>query len=160
MELILLFIYNTPVLPTLQDGWLSGFTDAEGYFNVSIPFNSRYLLGHVIKMRYLLYQKDNVILNKIQNLFGLGKVTLRALTKGVYRYTVTGFKPMYDVIFYFKVFTLKTKKAQSFDKWLTIHTIISSKLHLSKEGLAQIKTLQKQININNSMTNKTGCAHP
>jgi hypothetical protein len=45
-------------------------------------------------MRYLLYQKDNVILNKIQNLFGLGKVTLRALTKGVYRYTVTGFKPI------------------------------------------------------------------
>jgi hypothetical protein len=86
---------NTPVLPTLQDGWLSGFTDAEGCFNVSIPFNSRYLLGHVIKMRYLLYQKDNVILNKIQNLFGLGKVTIRALTKGVYRYTVTGFKPIW-----------------------------------------------------------------
>ncbi len=153
-------IYNNiPVLPTLQDGWLSGFTDAEGCFNVSIT-SSRYLLGHVIKMRYLLDQKDKVILDKIQNIFGLGKVTLRAQTKGVYRYTVTGFKPMYDVISYFKAFTLKTKKAQSFYKWLTIHTIISSKLHLSQEGLAQIKTLQKQININNSMTNKTGSAHP
>jgi len=114
----------------------------------------------VIKMRYILDQKDNVILDKIQNLFNLGKVTLRYQTKGVYRYILTGFKPMYDVIYYFKAFPLKTKKAQSFDRWLTIHNIISNKLHLSQEGLVQIRTLQKQININNSMTNKTGFAHP
>jgi hypothetical protein len=67
-------------------------------------------------MRYILDQKDDVILEKIQNLFNLGKVTLRTQNKGVYRYTVTGFKPMYDVIYYFKVFPLMTKKAQSFDK--------------------------------------------
>jgi len=151
---------NTPALPTIQDGWLSGFTDAEGCFNVSITSNSRYLLGHVIKMRYILDQKDDVILDKIQNIFNLGKVTLRTQNKAVYRYTVTGFKPMYDVIYYFKAFPLMTKKAQSFDKWLTIHNIISNKLHLNEEGLAQIRTLQKQININNSMTNKTGSAHP
>jgi hypothetical protein len=41
---------------------------------------------------------------------------------------------MYDVIYYFKAFPLKTKKAQSFDRWLTIHNIISNKLHLSQEG--------------------------
>lgn len=45
---------DTPVSITLQDGWLSGFTDAEGCFNVSITENSRYTLGHVIKMRYML----------------------------------------------------------------------------------------------------------
>jgi hypothetical protein len=64
------------------------------------------------------------------------------------------------IISYFKAFPLKTKKAQSFEKWLTIHNIITRKLHLSKEGLAQIRIMQKQININNSMTNKTGSAHP
>ena len=157
-------IFNkTPVLPTLQDGWLSGFTDAEGCFNVSITYNCRYT-DNVIKMRYILDQKDKVILNKIQNLFNLGKVWLKPRrkgeTKGVYRYTLTGFKPMYDVISYFKAFPLKTKKAQSFEKWLTIYNIISIRLHFSQEGLVQIRTLQKQININNSMTNKTGFAHP
>jgi hypothetical protein len=34
------------------------------------------------------------------------------------------------------------------------------KIHLTKEGLANIKILQKQININNSMTNKTGASNP
>lgn len=49
---------NTPVTITLKDGWLSAFTDAEGCFNVTITSNIRYTLGHVIKMRFLLDQKD------------------------------------------------------------------------------------------------------
>lgn len=149
---------NTPVSITLQDAWLSGFTDAEGCFNVSITANSRYILGHVIKMRYLLDQKDSVILNKVYELFGFGKVTLRSGTDNVYRYTATGFKSLNDVIAYFKLFPLQTKKALSFEKWLTIHNQVSNKLHLTEEGLSHVRTLQKQINLNNSMTNKTGKA--
>jgi len=149
---------NTPVSITLQDAWLSGFTDAEGCFNVSITASTRYSLGHVIRMRYILDQKDSVILNKIYELFGFGKVTLRSGTENVYRYTVTGFKVLNDVIAYFKLFPLQTKKALSFEKWLTVHNQVSNKLHLTEEGLAQVRTLQKQINLNNSMTNKTGAA--
>ena len=149
---------NTPVSITLQDAWLSGFTDAEGCFNISITANSRYTLGHVIKMRYLLDQKDSLILNKICELFGLGKVTLRSGTDNVYRYTATGFKPLNDVISYFKLFPLQTKKAISFEKWLTVHNKVSDKLHLTEEGLAKVRILQKQINLNNSVTNKTGAA--
>nr|YP_010722991.1 homing endonuclease [Leptographium procerum]WDW20996.1 homing endonuclease [Leptographium procerum] len=149
---------NAPAMVTLQDAWLSGFTDAEGCFNVSITANSRYTLGHVIRMRYILDQKDSVILNKVSELFGLGKVTLRSGTDNVYRYTVTGFKSMNNIIAYFKLFPLQTKKAFSFEKWLTIHNQVSNKLHLTEEGLSQIRTLQKQINLSNSRTNKTGKA--
>lgn len=149
---------NTPISITLQDAWLSGFTDAEGCFNVSITANIRYTLGYVIKMRYLLDQKDNLILNKICELFGFGKVTLRSGTDNVYRYTATGFKSLNDVISYFKLFPLHTKKAISFEKWLTVYNQVSNKLHLTNEGLAQVRFLQKQINLNNSMTNKTGAA--
>lgn len=151
---------NTPVIITLQDSWLSGFTDAEGCFNVSITSNKRYSLGNVIKMRYLLDQKNSSILLAIRNLFGFGKVTLTTKTEGVYRYTVTGFKPINDVISYFKIFPLLTKKAQSFNKLRSIHYIVSNKLHLSEKGLAKVRILQKEINLNNSLTNKTGSAHP
>ena len=111
-------------------------------------------------MRYLLDQKDSAILLIIRNLFGFGKVTLRSKTNGVYRYTATGFKSMNDVISYFKVFPLLTKKGLSFEKWSSIHNLVSNKIHLTEEGLALVRALQKQININNSMTNKTGSAHP
>jgi hypothetical protein len=67
-------------------------------------------------MRYLLDQKDSIILNKVYILFGFGKVTLRSGTDSVYRYTATGFKALNDIITYFKLFPLKTKKALSFEK--------------------------------------------
>jgi LAGLIDADG endonuclease len=155
-----ILLINRAVSITLQDAWISGFTDAEGCFNVSITSNTRYSSGHVVKMRYILDQKDKVILDIIQNLFGFGKVTIRSKTNGVYRYTVTGFKSMKDVIFYFNLFPLLTKKSFFFDKWLIIHNLVSNKLHLSQEGLSLIKTLRKQININNSLNIKTGSAHP
>nr|YP_313626.1 LAGLIDADG endonuclease [Epidermophyton floccosum]AAW78232.1 LAGLIDADG endonuclease [Epidermophyton floccosum] len=151
-------LINNPVTITLQDGWLSGFTDAEGCFNVSITANSRYRLGNIIKMRYILNQKDSMILKKINKLFGFGKVTLRSKTDSVYRYTVTGFKLLNDIITYFKIFPLQTKKAISFEKWLYIHNQVYEKLHLTKEGLVKIRAIQKQINLNNSVLNKTGKA--
>jgi hypothetical protein len=67
-------------------------------------------------MRYLLDQKDKIILDKLQDLLGFGKVTLRSKTDNVYRYTATGFKSMNYIIAYFKAFPLKTKKAKSFEK--------------------------------------------
>jgi len=155
-----ILLVNTTVSVTLQDAWLSGFTDAEGCFNVSITSNTRYALAHVIKMRYILDQKDNSILMIIRNLFGFGKVTLRLETNGVYRYTATGFKSMDSVRSYFKIFPLFTKKALSFYKWSAIHNIVFNKLHLTEEGLDRVRALQKQININNGMTKKTGSAHP
>jgi hypothetical protein len=67
-------------------------------------------------MRYILDQKDSIILYKIYELFGFGKVTLRSGTDDVYRYTATGFKALNDVIIYFKLFPLHTKKAISLEK--------------------------------------------
>lgn len=151
---------DDPVKLTLNDAWLSGFTDAEGCFNVSVTFNSRYYLGSVIKMRYLLDQKDKTILLSIQDLFGLGKVTLRSGTYGVYRYTVTGFKSVNIILSYFETFPLFTKKASSLKKWSIIHDMINKRLHLEENGLTIIKELKKQINLNNSITNKTGTSHP
>ena len=58
------------------------------------------------------------------------------------------------------VFPLLTKKARSFEKWSTIHNLVSNKLHLTEQGLAQVRVLSKKINNNNSITGKTGSAHP
>jgi hypothetical protein len=110
-------------------------------------------------MRFLLDQKDEVILNTIKDLFGFGIVTLRSETKDVYRYTVTGFQNMNEIILYFNKFNLLTKKDISYKNWLSIHNIIINKNHLTEEGLSQVREIKKQINLNNSLTNKTGSAH-
>ena len=110
--------------------------------------------------RLVLSAKSTSLLSRLSfaNLPPLAKVTLRSGTYNVYRYTATGFKPLDNVISYFKLFPLQTKKAISFEKWLTVHNKVSDKLHLTEEGLAKVRILQKQINLNNSITNKTGAA--
>lgn len=158
-ENTIIFI-NKAVPITLQDAWISGFTDAEGCFNVSITSNARSKLDSVIKMRYILDQKDEDVLNIIKHLFGFGKVKLRAETMGVYRYTATGFKNMNHIVIYFKKYPLLTKKALSYKNWLLIYNMVINKKHLTVEGLSQVKILKKEININNSLNIKTGAAHP
>jgi len=67
-------------------------------------------------MRFILDQKNESILNIINDLFGFGKVTLRSKTNNVYRYTATGFKSLNEIIYYFNLFPLLTKKALSYEK--------------------------------------------
>lgn len=90
-----------------------------------------YLLQQILDI-VLLDQKDSLILDKICELFGFGKVRLRSGTDNVYRYTATGFKTLNGVISYLKLFPLYTKKSISFEKWLTNHNQISNKLHLTE----------------------------
>lgn len=151
-----IILINKPINITLEDPWLSGFTDAEGCFNVSITSNKRYKLNSVIKMRYILDQKDKIILSKIKDLFNLGKVTYRSETDGVYRYTITGIKALNKVINYFNIYPLYTKKNISYNKWNKIYNMILNKEHLTEKGLNDIRIIKKNININNSMSNKTG----
>ena len=108
----------TPVLPTLNDRWLSGFTDAEGCFNVNITSRLNTVTGYRVSLRFLLDQKNaQITLEYIKNLFGFGKVSLRSGTNQVYRLTIDSFKGLVNVRDYFLIHPLRTKKAISFIKW-------------------------------------------
>lgn len=96
---------------SLADAWLSGFTDAEGCFNVTITANVRYALGYGVRLRFILDQKSQLVLDWVKTLFDCGKVTLRTETDGVYRYTITGFSNMTIVRSYFAKFPLRTKNS-------------------------------------------------
>lgn len=149
-------LISEPIAISVRDSWLSGFTDAEGCFNVSVIANTRYSSGYVVRLRFLLDQKDFTILSTIQNLFEFGKVTLRSETEDVYRYSATGFNRMTEIRSYFAQFPLRTKKSVSLEKWALIHDMVLNKEHLTTEGLMQVRQIQKTININNSQTTTTG----
>ncbi|EKC97180.1 endonuclease (mitochondrion) [Trichosporon asahii var. asahii CBS 8904] len=147
----------TPVLPTLNDRWLSGFTDAEGCFNVNITSRLNTVTGYRVSLRFLLDQKNaQITLEYIKNLFGFGKVSLRSGTNQVYRLTIDSFKGLVNVRDYFLIHPLRTKKAISFIKWNEIYTIRLNKEHLDSKGLSKIKLISKEINLNNRETIKTG----
>jgi hypothetical protein len=158
LELALL---RNPTLmkPNLSDAWLSGFTDAEGCFNIAIQPRHNTVTGYRVSLRFLLDQKNaESTLLHIRDLFKFGQVFVRGETNGVYRYNNNTFKGLLPVRDYFLAFPLKTKKADSFKHWVEVFTMILNKEHLVPEGLENIRAIAKIINIKNSLNNKTGSA--
>ncbi len=148
------------VIPTLNDAWLSGFTDAEGCFNVNISPRSNTVTGYRVILRFLLDQKNReAVLLLIRNLFGFGNVSLRSGTNQVYRLVIDSFKGLVGVQNYFLLYPLRTKKAISFQKWNEVYTMVLNKEHLDTKGLAKIRVLAKEMNVNNARTTKTGSAN-
>ena len=83
--------FATKVTISLNDGWLSGFTDAEGCFNVHIFTRTAMVVGFRVILRFILDPNDQAALLTIQQLFGLGKVSKRNETKSCYRLTINSF---------------------------------------------------------------------
>ena len=68
--------------PSLKDSWLSGFTDAEGCFNVTLFKRKTMTLGYQVKLRFMIDQKDSLDnMNFIKNQLNLF-LTHRKLKKG------------------------------------------------------------------------------
>ena len=159
------------IKPTLNDAWLSGFTDAEGCFNVKIDKRSNTVTGFRVMLRFILDHKNSQYLflqpllvdsqwQELRDLFSYGAVSLRGESTGVYRYQVNSFKGLIPIRNYFLIFQLKSKKLLSLKKWNEIYKMVLNKEHLLEKGLTSIRELSKKININNSLNRKTGSAKP
>ena len=146
--------------PTLEDSWLSGFTDAEGCLLrsiVNITARTDTISGFRVRPRFLLDQKDAYdTLSSIRNLFGFGRVTLRGKTNNVYRYSIDSFKSLMLVRDYFISFPLKTKKSKSFapqEHWIEVYNMCLNKEHLTVDGLKKVREITK-----NAAQQTTMCA--
>ena len=147
-------------IPSLEDGWISGLIDAEGCFNVTLFKRKTMTLGYKVKLRFMIDQSESlnnmIILKEILHLI----LTHRTLKKGavgnMHRIETSSFNKLPLIINYLSLFTLKTKKKESFDKWLEVYNMTLSKQHLNREGLDKIKALSKTVNLVMSITRKTG----
>ena len=121
------------VSPTIEDFWLSGFTDAEGCFTCSLLGNS-----NAYRFRFLLSELGQINLRVLQHLTTL--IGGRVLKEGVYELTVNGVRNMEQVFKYFDTHPLLTKKAKSYEVWVEVHAAINKGEHFSAESRAILKT--------------------
>lgn len=149
-------------LPSLNNAWISGLIDAEGCFNVTLFKRKSMKLGYQVKLRFMIDQKDNfnnmLFISKQLNLF-LSYRKLKKETPGVsymHRIESNSFLKAPLIINYLNRYNLKTKKQQSFDKWVMVYEMVKAKAHLNESGLKSIKKISKEINLITSVTNKTG----
>lgn len=151
---------NNNVFPLINNSWLSGFIDAEGCFNVTLFKRKCMTLGYQVKLRFMIDQKDSLhemlyIKNQL-NLY----LSHRKLKKGsigtMHRIESNSFIKVPLIIEYINRFKLKTKKQESFDKWVTVYKLVKNKAHLTEQGLNEIRKLSKQVNLITSVTKKIG----
>ena len=128
---------------TLNNAWLSGFTDAEGCFTSSTSVSKS--TGQCITtVRYVISQKDDIAFSKDLADKINGYITHVKSYNGYN--TVVNFGKLNKILLYLKNYPLKTKKFISYKRWLKIYGLVKNKKHLTPEGRIIIKFLSKLIN--------------
>lgn len=141
--------YNTDIkliqnsnYPTLDNAWLSGFSDSEGCFTVSVVKRSE--TYNQVHVRYILSQKGELeLMTKIAEMLN-GKVSHLKSYNG-YNMTVNLSK-LSKVISYFNKYSLKTKKYIDYFNWLKAYKLVINKDHFNEDGLNRVKDLMNKIN--------------
>lgn len=139
-------IYQT-ILPSLNDGWLSGITDGEGSFTCSIL-----IARNSYRLRYILTQKwdlNKPVLDHIANLFvnmGCLAAVVPHSVNNVWEIRINGVTNCKLIYNYFDVFRLKTNKYQSYLKWKAITISLDNGDHLDKDKIVNLYKMSKEIN--------------
>jgi len=140
-------IFNNNLnLPSLNNSWLAGFTDAEGCFTCSISEKADFSFNFNIAQ----WEDNKYILDHLCLLFNAGKVTKHSV-ENVYEYRIGGVKNCQNIFPYFDEYTLFTKKSSSYVKWKEVHKGLINKDHLNKEKLLELIEKARMINKNNNV---------
>lgn len=131
--------------------FVTGFTDAEGSFGISIIIDKRIKgrLGWAIKPSFQisLNSKDINLLLQLQEFFGCG-VIINKNTRNESSFRVNSTQNLTNYIIpHFLNYPLLSKKAADFILFSKIIKLINDKIHLTENGLQQIINLKASINL-------------
>jgi len=136
------YLEPTTPIPTLNEAWISGFTDGDGCFNISfIETKDRFYI------RFILSQNEDISFFK--EVFGVGSIEYNKTYK-CWSFVIKDLCTCKDpnnkiVLDYFEKFPLKTSKLNSFYLWKYImNQLLNTKV--TPEKRAALKTLCKLIN--------------
>jgi hypothetical protein len=140
--------YKESININLDPNWITGFTDAEGSFIISI-FRSE---THKLKWRIFpvfsiqLSNKDIKLLENINTFFGVGRIVQRKTTTTVI-YSVTSINDIKNVIIpHFLKYPLLSQKRADFELFKEVLELIFVGKHLTVEGLNTILSIKASMN--------------
>lgn len=136
------------VLNNLNPNFVSGFTDGEGSFIISITKAPEHKIGLRVKaiFRINLHKKDLDLLKLIQAFFE-GAGNIGEDHKGICSYTVYSLDQICNIIIpHFDKFPLITQKLADYLLFRKIVMLIKNKDHLTEEGLKAIIDLKTSLN--------------
>ena len=137
--------YTTSTANKLNPYFVTGFSDGEACFTLTISKNPRHTLGWSVKLVFSihLHSKDIDILYQIQRFFGVGNVYLHGKAA---TYQVVKLSDLACIIEHFDTYPLLTKKYANFLLFKKAFDIIKIKEHLTKAGLLKLISIRATLN--------------
>jgi hypothetical protein len=131
-----------------EPNWLAGFTNGEGCFFVSIFNSSTCKLGEAVILKFQIAQhsRDTQLMESIVTILGCGRIEAYSQGPAV-NLVVTKFKDITDkIIPFFDKYPLQGVKALEFSDFKRVANLMKNKAHLTKEGLAKIRSIKSGMN--------------
>ena len=128
--------------------YLSGFTDGEGSFNISIINRMKdYRHGWKVSLSFNVSQKDDTLPKIFQKVLNCG--TIRYRKDGICYFEVRKTKDIIEVVipFFVKFPLISKSKMETFRIFGQVAQIVNEKRHLKKNGMAEILKLRDLIKV-------------
>jgi hypothetical protein len=133
--------------------WISGFTDGEGCFTISVIKNPTTRFGKQIFPEFVITQgaRSLIALETIKDFFGCGSIVLNKRydnhNEHLYRYCVRSISELRETIIpFFEKFPLRTYKRNDFLVFKKVIVLMSEKKHLVDAGWKKILHLASTMN--------------
>lgn len=136
---------------SLNPYYVTGFSDGEASFHVSIVKNKNFKVGYQVSLVFTiqLHIKDLNLIEKIKSYFGVGIISIKNKDGKPYSviYSVKSLKDILTVIIpHFDKYPLLTKKRADFILFKLIAILMSKGEHLTMEGLNKIISIKASMN--------------
>ena len=131
---------------------LTGFSDGEAHFYISILKNDKCNTGFAVQLSYeiILHQKDKALLELFQSYLGVG--TIRNKPNFV-SFKIANSEDLCVLLNHFDNYPLITQKCADYYLFKRAFYIFKSKEHLTKEGLRKLVAIKASMNRRNLPTN-------
>ncbi len=139
----------SPQIKSNINNWfITGFTDAEGMFSISIRKSSSTRLGWSVHLSFQigLHKKDTELLREIQaTLGGVGSISDK---QGMAYFRVQSLEQIYNVIIpYFDKYPLISQKLADYILFKEIVMKMMQKEHLNEKGIQTIVNIRASLNL-------------
>ncbi len=131
----------------LDAQWITGFVDGEGCFHVGVNANASMTTGFQVLPEFTVVQhkRDVQILHALKAYFGCGVVRVNHGDRMAYR--VRGKEHLLErIVPFFMKHPLKTRKNVDFRKFRKILLMMEKGVHLTGEGVDEIRQIAGQMN--------------
>lgn len=130
----------------LHPYFITGFTDAEGCFNISIYRDNRTITGWRVKLcfKITVHQKDRALLELIKTSLGVGQISKHGRDSIELR--ASSVKDLLVIIDHFDKYPLITQKLADYILFKRVLELMNRQEHLILEGLNKVVAIKASIN--------------